>query len=110
MPDLDDIAWELDSGPRHEYDTMRPPGLADHAGLRRERKERVFRLVAKQMTLAEWADLQTVFDSCRGPVGTTTFTPPGESSISVAFLTEALNPDRYAADSLAIEIEVLEVP
>lgn len=110
MPDLDSIAWELDGGARHEYDVLRTPGPALHAAVRRERRERVWRLVARQMTLAEWADLQTVFAATRGPVGTTTFTPPGESAKTVAFLDEELVPSRVAADTLSIEIEVLEVP
>lgn len=110
MPDLDSIQWELGSGTRHDFDVLRSPGPALHAGLRRERRERIWRLVARQMTLAEWADLQTVFDATRGPVGTTTFTPPGESATTVAFVDDALTPTRVGADTMSIALEVIEVP
>lgn len=110
MPTLDDVVWEsFDESPSWDVSETEPDGWQGAETLRGARR-REFRLVNRSMTTVEATTLRSIWDTARGPAGTTTVTPPGEvSSVTVEFVSDRLRLSRATGNTWTADIAVREV-
>lgn len=110
MAGLDDIQWELGGdvtgGSQLVVDDAPGPLRSEEI---HETPLPVWTLVARNMTAAELAILESRFDAARGRAGTTTYTPPGGSSTVVEFLDDELDVTWLGHDHYSASVRVRKV-
>lgn len=110
MSTLDDIVWaDVEVSEDHDIRGSDPAAGAFHRLRLRETPERSWTLRAPMMSGSEETVLRAVFEACRGRAGVTTFTPPGESAVTVSFADDRLGIARTGADTYEAEIRIVEV-